>query len=178
LIIASIATLSSKVVFEGAKSYKRFEKKLSRLQYLLRKKVKFSNNWYKAQKQIARLHLKIADIRQDTLHKLTTYLAKNHGTVVIEDLNVSGMMANHKLAKAIQDMGFYEFRRQLEYKTKLYGSELVIANRFFPSSKTCSNCDFIKTDLKLSDRIFKCNNCGFEVERDFNASINLEKQVS
>jgi putative transposase len=176
--IKTLATLSSKVVFEGAKSYKRFEKKLSRLQFLLRKKVKFSNNWYKAQLQIAKLHLKIADIRKDTLHKLTTYLAKNHGTVVIEDLNVSGMMANHRLAKAIADMGFYEFRRQLEYKTKLYGSELVIANRFFPSSKTCSNCDFIKTELKLSDRIFKCDNCGLEIERDFNASINLEKQVS
>jgi putative transposase len=176
--IKTLATLSSKVIFEGAKSYKRFEKKLSRLQYLLRKKVKFSNNWYKAQEQIARLHLKIADIRKDTLHKLTTYLAKNHGTVVIEDLNVSGMMSNHRLAKAIQDMGFYEFRRQLEYKTKLYGGKLVIANRFFPSSKTCSHCDFVKTNLQLSDRVFKCDNCGLEIERDFNASINLEKQVS
>lgn len=176
--INALATLSSQVVFKGAKSYKRFEKKLSRLQYLLRKKEKFSNNWYKAQTQIAKLHLKIADIRKDTLHKLTTYLAKNHGTVVIEDLNVSGMMSNHKLAKAIQDMGFYEFRRQLEYKTKLYASELVIANRFFPSSKTCSNCDFVKTELKLSDRIFKCDNCGFEVDRDLNASLNLEKAAS
>ncbi len=176
--IKNLATLSTGESIEGAKSYKRLEKKLSRLQYLLRKKQKFSNNWKKAQLQIAKLHLKIADIRKDTLHKLTTYLAKNHGTVVIEDLNVSGMMANHKLAKAIADMGFYEFRRQLEYKTKLYGSKLVIVDRFFPSSKTCSNCGCKKTELNLSDRIFKCDDCGFELDRDFNDSINLSKVAS
>jgi putative transposase len=175
--VKNLATLSTGDVIEGAKSYKRLEKKLSRLQYLLRKKQKFSNNWKKYQLQIAKLHLKIADIRKDTLHKLTTYLAKNHGTVVIEDLNVSGMMANHKLAKAIADMGFYEFRRQLEYKTKLYGSQLVIVDRFYPSSKTCSNCDGKKTDLTLSDRIFQCDDCGFEIDRDLNAAINLSKRM-
>lgn len=173
--IKNLATLSSNKIFEGAKSYRRFEKKLSRLQYLLRKKEKFSNNWRKAQLQIAKLHLRIANIRKDYLHKLTSYLAKNHGKIVIEDLNVAGMMQNHKLAKAIQDMGFYEFRRQLEYKTKLYGSELIVMDRFFPSSKTCSNCGWIKPSLELSERVFQCDKCGLELDRDLNASINLEK---
>ncbi|WP_293083279.1 RNA-guided endonuclease TnpB family protein [Okeania sp. SIO3B5] len=86
------------------------------------------------------MHSKIANIRKDTLHKLTTYLAKNHSQIVIEDLNVSGMISNHKLAKAVANMGFYEFRRQLEYKCQLYGSELIVVDRWFPSSKTCSRC--------------------------------------
>jgi putative transposase len=173
-----LATLSTAEVFEGAKSYRRYEQKLSRLQWLNRHKQRGSNNWKKAQIQIARLHRKIANIRKDTLHKLTTYLAKNHGKVVIEALNVSGMMANHKLAKSIADMGFYEFRRQLEYKCELYSSELVIVNQWFPSSKTCSNCGTKKETLSLSERVFKCDHCGFEIDRDLNASINLEKAVS
>ncbi len=168
-----LATLSSGQVFEGAKSYRKYEKKLSRLQYLARHKIKGSNNWKKTQKPIGLLHFKIANIRKDTLHKLTTYLAKNHGKIVIEDLNVSGMMANHKLAKAVQDMGFYEFRRQLDYKTQLYGSELIIADRWFPSSKKCSNCGHIKETLSLSERVFKCELCSFECGRDLNASHNL-----
>jgi putative transposase len=140
---------------------------------LNRHKVKDSNNWNKAQRQIAKLHFKIANIRKDTLHKLTTYLAKNHGQIVIEDLNVSGMMANHKLAKAVQDMGFYEFRRQLDYKTQLYGSELIIADRWFPSSKTCSNCGYKKESLSLTERVFECEQCHVVCGRDLNASLNL-----
>lgn len=171
--IKTLATLSSGVTFRGAKSSRRSEAKLSRLQYLSRHKVKGSNNWKKAQQRIARLHFKIANIRKDTLHKLTTYLAKNHSQIVIEDLNVSGMLANRKLAKAIQDMGFYEFRRQLEYKCELYGSKLIIADRWFASSKTCSNCGCKKEQLSLSERIFRCESCGIEIERDLNAALNL-----
>lgn len=176
--IKALATLSTGEVFEGAKSYRKYEKKLSRLQWLNRHKVKGFNNWKKAQIQIARLHRKIANIRKDTLHKLTTYLAKNHSKIGIEDLNVSGMLANHKLAKAIADMGFYEFRRQLEYKCKLYGSELVVVDRWFASSKTCSKCGTKKETLSLAERVFHCYHCGFECDRDLNASINLEKAVS
>ncbi len=176
--VKSLARLSTGEVFEGAKSYRKLEAKLSRLQYLNRHKVKFSNNWRKAQLKIAQLHSRIANIRKDTLHKLTTYLAKNHTQIVIEDLNVSGMMANHKLAKAIADMGFYEFRRQLEYKCELYGSQLIIVDRWFPSSKTCSNCGNIKNFLSLSERVFECEHCGFSCDRDLNAANNLAKAGS
>ncbi|HAG83253.1 MAG TPA: transposase [Cyanobacteria bacterium UBA12227] len=176
--IKALATLSTRQVFEGAKSYSYYEKKLSRLQWLNRHKVKGSSNWKKAQIKIARLHRKIANIRKDTLHKLTSYLAKNHGRIGIEDLNVSGMLANHKLAKAIADMGFFEFRRQLTYKCELYGSELVVVDRWFPSSKMCSGCETIKETLSLAQRVFHCDHCGFEIDRDLNASINLEKAVS
>ncbi len=176
--VKSLCTLSTGEVILGAKSYKRYEAKLSRIQWLNRHKVIGSNNWKKAQLQVARLHRKIANIRKDTLHKLTTLLAKNHGTVVIEDLNVSGLMANHKLAKAIADMGFYEFRRQLTYKCELYGSKLVVVDRWFPSSKTCSSCGTKKEMLGLEQRVFKCDHCGFSLDRDLNAAINLSKAVS
>jgi putative transposase len=176
--VKSLATLSTGELFEGAKAYRQLESRLSRLQWLNRHKQRGSENWKKAQSKIAQLHQRIANIRKDTIHKLTTYLAKNHGTVVIEDLNVSGMMANRKLAKAIQDMGFYEFRRQLDYKTKLYGSELVIVDRWFPSSKTCSRCGKKKETLSLSERVFDCDHCGLQIDRDLNAAINLQKAAS
>lgn len=176
--INTLATLSTGEVFLGAKSYKRYEKKLARLQYLLRKKQIGSANYRKAQLRIARLHRRITNIRLDTQHALTTYISKNHAVIGLEDLNVSGMMANRKLAKAIGDIGFYEFRRQLEYKSQLYGSRVVLVDRFFPSSKTCSNCNVVKESLSLSERTFQCEECGFECDRDLNASINLEKAVS
>ena len=176
--IKALATLSTGEVITGAKSYKQYAAKLSRMQWLNRHKVIGSSNWKKAQVKIARRQRKIANIRKDTLHNLTTLLAKNHGTVVIEDLNVSGMMANHKLAASIADMGFYEFRRQLTYKCELYGSQLVVVDRWFPSSKTCSNCGIKKETLFLSERVFDCSDCGFVIERDLNAAINLSKTVS
>ncbi|MEH1870678.1 RNA-guided endonuclease InsQ/TnpB family protein [Nostoc sp.] len=176
--VKSLATLSTGEVFEGAKSYRKLEAKLSRIQWLSRHKRLGSANWKKVQAKVARLHQRIANIRAYSLHKLTTYLAKNHGVVVIEDLNVSGMMANRKLSKAIADMGFYEFRRQLGYKTKLYGSELVIVDRWYPSSKTCSNCGVKKESLSLKERVFNCEHCNFECDRDLNASINLKNAAS
>ena len=176
--VKALATLSTGEVIEGAKSYRKNKKKLSRLQWLNRNKIIGSKNWRKAQLKIARLHRKIANIRKDTIHKLTSLLAKNHGTVVIEDLNVSGMMKNHKLALSISDMGFYEVRRQLEYKCKLYGSKLVVVDRWFPSSKTCSNCGHKKEVLSLSERVFDCENCNFTIDRDLNAAMNLCKAVS
>ena len=112
------------------------------------------------------------------MHKLTTYLAKNHSQIVIEDLNVSGMMSNYKLAKAVADMGFYEFRRQYKYKCQLYGSKLTIVDRWFPSSKTCSRCGTVKESLLLSERVFNCEHCNFSCERDLNAALNLAMAVS
>lgn len=170
--VLTLATLSTGEVVEGAKSYRKYEKKLARIQWLNRHKVIHSNNWNSVQIKIAGLHRRIANIRKDTLHKLTTFLAKNHGKIVIENLNVSGMLANRKLAKAIQDMGFYEFRRQLDYKCKLYGSELIIADRWFASSKTCSCCGHLLEAMPLSVRIFECV-CGLKIDRDLNAALNL-----
>ncbi|GET43961.1 RNA-guided endonuclease InsQ/TnpB family protein [Microseira wollei] len=176
--VKNLATLSTGEVIAGAKSYKKYSAKLSRMQWLNRHKILGSNNWKKAQTKIAILHMKIANIRKDTLHKLSTMLAKNHGTIVIEDLNVSGMMANDKLAKALADMSFFEFRRQLTYKCELYGDKLVVVDRWFPSSKTCSNCGTKKETLSLDERVFECNHCGFIINRDLNAAINLSKVVS
>lgn len=171
--VKNLATLSTGEVFEGAKAYRKYEAKLKRLQWLNRNKVIGSANWKKAQIKIARLHRHITNIRKDTLHKLTTYLAKNHSKIVIEDLNVSGMMSNRKLAKAVQDMGFFEFSRQLNYKCDLYNSELFVADRWFASSKTCSNCGHKKEILSLSERVYNCDHCGCGIDRDQNAALNL-----
>ena len=173
--IKTLAYLSTGVSFASSMPYKLYVKRLARLQWLNRNKQIGSNNWKKAQLKIAKLHQKISNVRKDALHKLTTYLAKNHSQIVIEDLNVSGMLKNRKLAKSIADMGFYEFRRQLEYKCQLYGSKLIVADRFFASSKTCSNCGWYNRDLELSDRWFICVGCGSFIERDWNASINLSR---
>ena len=170
--VKNLATLSTGEIIEGAKSYKKLAKKLGRLQRNVSGKQLRSQNWYKGQLKVTRLHRRIANLRKDTLHKLTTNLAKNHSQIVIEDLNVSGMMANRKLSKSIADMGLFEFCRQLTYKCNLYGSELIIAERFFPSSKTCSACGQVKKSLTLSSRTFNCE-CGFSCDRDLNASYNL-----
>ena len=129
----------------------------------------------KNQQKIAKLHYRISCIRSDFIHKLTTNLAKNHSKIVIEDLNVLGLMKNGKLSKAIADSGFYEFRRQLTYKTELYGSKLIIADRFFPSSKLCPNCGHKKDKLPLSVRVYQCDNhdCDWVADRDYSAAINL-----
>jgi putative transposase len=173
--IKNLATLSTGEVFNGAKSYRKLEHKLAKLQRIVSRRELKSNNWYKAQLKVARLHKRIADLRKDTLHKLTTYLTKNHSQICIEDLNVSGLMANHKLAKSIADMGFFEFRRQLDYKCQLYGSELIIVDRWFPSSKLCSNCGAKKESLSLAERVYQCDACYFVEDRDLNASINLSR---
>jgi putative transposase len=165
--IKALATLSTGEVVLGANSYTKSAAKQSRMQRLNRHKVKGCNNWKKSQIQIARLHKKIANIRKDTLHKLTTLLAKNHGTVVIEDLNVSGMLANHKLAKSIASLSFFQWRCQLTYKCELYGSKLVVADRWFPSSKICSNCGTKKETLTLSQRVCDCGHCGFTIALGF-----------
>ena len=106
---------------------------------------------------------------------MTTRLAKTKSVLVIEDLHVSGMLKNHRLAQAIGDVGFSEFKRQMLYKAAWYGSRVVLADRWEPSSKQCSSCDWIDADLALSDRIFHCEQCGLVLDRDLNAAINLEK---
>lgn len=171
--VLRFATLSTGEQIDSPMPLKKLGKKLAKLQWRNRNKDPRSNNWQKAQTKIAIIHNHIANVRKDFIHKLTTKLAKKHGKIVIEDLNVLGMVANHKLAKAISDCGFYEFRRQLTYKCQLRGAELVIADRWFPSSKTCNNCGCKKESLPLSERTFHCDDCSFEADRDWNASLNL-----
>jgi len=149
-------------------------RKLKRHQRRLAKKVKGSNGYKKLKMTIARLHKRVADIRANTLHQLTNYLSKHFSEVVIEDLNVKGMMKNSNLARSIADIGAYEFRRQLTYKVAWREGTLTIADRWFPSSKLCSGCYTKHPNLKLSDRVFRCPNCGLVEDRDKNASINLE----
>jgi putative transposase len=180
--IKNLATLSNGVVFKGSNPFRKYKRKLKIEQRKLNKKFnkdkpKQSNNYKKQQNVVAKLHHKISNIRKNEIHKLTSYLSKSHIEIVIEDLNVSGMVKNHKLASAILDGGFYEFRRQLEYKCAWYNSTLTVVDRFYPSSKKCSCCGNIKKDLKLSDRIYKCDVCGLEIDRDLNAALNLDKMA-
>ena len=167
------ATLSTGEEISSPRPYKQLEHKLRRLQLHNRNQVIGSSNWQKTQQKIAKLYYRISCIRADFIHKLTTKLAKNHSQIVIEDLNVSGLMKNRKLSKAIGDSSFYEFRRQLTYKTELYGSKLIIADRFFPSSKLCPKCGHKKDKLPLSVRVYQCENCDWVADRDYSASLNL-----
>ncbi len=166
----------SNVVRKIEKRLKRLQKQVSR-KYEKNKKGKEyvkTKNIIKLENHIQQIHRRLANIRNNYLHETTTSIVKTKPyRVVIEDLNVKGMMKNKHLSDAIRKQGFYEFKRQLEYKCKFRGIELVV-DRFYPSSKTCSQCGEIKKDLKLSDRIYKCS-CGLVIDRDLNASINLSR---
>jgi putative transposase len=171
--IKTLATLSDGKKFSNHRALGKQLKILRRLSKNLSRKKKGSKNREKAKLRLAKMYLKAFNIRQDTLHKLTTYLAKNHSKIVIEDLGVFWMMRNRGLAKAIADVGMYEFRRQMEYKCKWYGSELVIVSRTYPSSKMCSSCGHRKKKLSLSEREYHCEVCGLRIDRDLNAARNL-----
>jgi len=112
------------------------------------------------------------------LHKLTSYLTENFALIAIEDLNVQGMLTNRRLARAVADMGFHEFRRQVDYKARMRGNHLEVVDRWFASSKTCSDCGLVKEALSLGERRFRCEGCGFESDRDLNAALNLFRTVS
>lgn len=171
--IKELATLSDGVIFPNPKHYRKYEKQLSKAQRKFSKMQKGSNNREKQRVKLARLHEKVANSRIDYIHNFTNYLVSNYDTIVIEDLSVSGMIKNHKLAKSIADASFSEIRRQLSYKCDWYNRDLVIINRFYPSSKTCSACGNVKLDLTLSDREYNCQECGLKIDRDLNASINI-----
>lgn len=173
--VSSLATVSNGIVFDNPKTFRLQERKLKRLQRSISRKKKGSKNRIKCVRKLQRIHALISNIRKDTINKATSWLAKTKSVIVIEDLNVSGMLKNHNLAGAISDAGMGEARRQLEYKTKWYGSKLIVANQFYPSSKMCSVCGTVKEELSLSERVFKCEVCHSEIDRDLNASINLEK---
>ncbi len=171
--VKTLATLSDGTTFANPRALGRRLRKLRQLSKSLSRKEKGSKNHEKAKLRLAKMHFRIFNVRQDTLHKVTTYLAKNHSKIVIEDLLVSWMLKNRRLARAIADVGFYEFRRQLGYKCQWYGSELVIVSRTFPSSKMCSQCGHRKKELSLSEREYECEQCGLEIDRDLNAALNL-----
>ena len=171
--INKLATLSDGTVIQGPKAYKSLLKTLRlRSKSLSRKKIG-SKNRQKDKMHLARLHMRISNIRNYHLHKLTTYLVLNYTKICIEDLNISGMAANRRLARHIMDQAFYTFRRQLIYKSEIYGSRVYIADRFYPSSKLCCSCGIKNKDLKLGERRWRCV-CGIKHDRDINAAKNLE----
>lgn len=175
--VKALATMSDGSTVEGPKALRSNLKRLKHLSRSLSRKVKGSANRRKDKAKLARLHARISNIRKDGLHKLTTELVNRFTVIGIEDLNVKGMMANGKLSRAIADMGFYEFKRQLTYKADMAGTRIVVADRWFPSSKTCSDCGHIMPTLPLSVRDWACPACGAVHDRDCNAAINLKNMA-
>jgi putative transposase len=173
--VRSLAALSTGEIVKGPKAHKCALKRLRRANKALARKRRGSANFRKAKRRLNILHARIANIRRDATHKLTTRLTKTYRTIGIEDLNVRGMVRNRCNARGVSDAGFFEFRRQLEYKARLYGSHIVLAGRFYPSSKTCSCCGVVKETLDQSQEWFRCDDCGFEADRDVNAALNLAR---
>ena len=183
--IKTLAVCSNGMEFKNINKtakVKKIEKRLRRLQRSASRKYEMNKegnryvktcNIIKIEKQIQLLHRRLSNIRNNHLHQTTNAIVRTKPSkVVMEDLNVKGMMKNRNLAKAIAQQKFYEFKRQMEYKCEKYGIEFIQVGRFFPSSKLCSNCGQIKKNLKLSDRVYHCD-CGLHIDRDLNASINL-----
>lgn len=170
--IKSLAVTSDGKVYENPKALKSSLRKLKVRQKSLSRKVKGSNNRKKAQIIVARTYYKISCIRKNALHQVTTDIINNYGIIVIEDLNIKEMKKTRCLSQSINDASFGEFRRQIEYKAKWQGKQVIIADRYFASSKICSCCGNIQ-DMPLNKREYKCGNCGLEIDRDLNAAQNL-----
>lgn len=192
--IKSALILSDGVAIDNPKPLKNNLRKIKRISRQLDKRVhvrnkqerlegkKKSNNYRKLSVRLSNAQRKVANIRRDFTQKVTTILTTHYTHIALEDLNVKGMMRNHRLAQSVSDVAFGVLRRQIEYKSLLNGIKVLKADRFYPSSKTCSRCGHVKQDLKLSDRTYYCSNCGAVIDRDYNASLNLlslitEKQI-
>ena len=175
--IKTLATTSSGMVFENQKHYRKALGRIKGVSKGLSRKVEWSQNWWKTTRKLAKAHYRVACQRQDTLHKMTTYLARTYTLIGLEDLNTKGMLANHCLAQAVSDASFFEVQRQLLYKTEQYGGYVQLVSRWYPSSKTCHACGWIKEDLTLDDRKWGCEQCGAVNERDFNASLNIRDEA-
>ena len=171
--VKTLATLSDGTVIDNPHTLKTSERRLKRAQKALSRKAMGSKRRAKARAKVARLHAHVANQRQDAMHKATTWLASTFSEICIEDLNTAGMVRNHRLAKAIMDASFGEFRRQLEYKTARTGAALRVIDRWYPSSKTCSVCGTVKAKLSLSERVYRCDGCGLVMDRDLNAAVNI-----
>ena len=171
--IKRLATLSDGKTFANPRALKHAQKRLRRLERQKSRRKLGSKNRKKTCCRLAKQHARLANVRKDAAHKLTTYLCKNHALVAIEDLHVAGMLANHKLAQAVSDSNFGEIRQQLEYKAAWHETSLVVIGRFYPSSKTCSACGWQDTEQTLADRVFVCIACGTVLDRDQNAAKNI-----
>lgn len=171
--VKTLATLSDGTVIENPRYLRKSERRLKMAQKALSRKVKGSNRRAKARAKVARIHAHVANQRQDAIHKATTMIAQTYLHISVEDLNVVGMVKNHRLAKAVSDAAFAEFHRQLEYKTAKTGARLHVVDRWYPSSKTCSKCGRVKAKLSLAERVYKCDGCGLVIDRDLNAAVNI-----
>ena len=172
--VKNLATLSDGTVVPNPRALSKKLRVLRKAQQALSRKVKGSARREKAKERVARLHARVSDVRADAINKATTTIARNYSVVCVEDLNVAGMVKNHHLARSLSDAALGEFRRQLEYKTARSGAVLSVVDRWFPSSKTCSNCGVVKAKLSLGERVFNCDACGASIDRDLNAAINIK----
>ena len=175
--IKTLATVSDGTQFANPKALKSALKKIKRLHRIVSHRQMGGKNRKKAVQALATAYAQTTNMRNNTLHQVTTWLTKNKSAVVLENLNVAGMKRNRKLALAISDVGFGEFRRQMQYKGAWYGCQVILADRFFASSKICSHCGYKKDVMPLSERVFRCEKCGLEIDRDLNAAINLEHLI-
>ena len=171
--INTLATCSDGTTFENPRPLKCYERKLARANRALSRKIKFSKNWYKAKKHLGSLHNRISNIREDAHHQATVRIVRKASAIGIETLNISGLLKNRKLAKALSDSALSRFLTMLKYKAERRNVEIIQAGRFFASSKTCSNCGHKKAALDLSERTYHCSECGISIDRDLNAAINL-----
>ena len=171
--VKNLATLSDGIVIPNPRALGARLKALRKAQQSLSRKVKGSARREKAKGRVARLYARVADVRADAMNKATTMIASNYSVVCIEDLHVAGMVKNRGLACSVADAALGEFRRQLECKTARTGAALRVVDRWFPSSKTCSNCGVVKAKLSLSERVFDCDACGISIDRDLNAAVNI-----
>ncbi|PYB68782.1 transposase [Thermoplasma sp. Kam2015] len=173
--IEKFATLSNGIAIENPGFIKKVEKRIKRLQKQLSRKQKGSKNRRKHILKLQKEYMKLRNMREDFDDKISTAIAKQYDTIVIEDFNVHGMMQNHHISKSLSDVSFYSFKQKLEWKAEKYGKNIIEIGRFDPSSKICSSCGNVKHDLKLSDRIYHCDVCGLIIDRDHNASKNIRK---
>ncbi len=173
--VRSLAVLSTGQSIPNPRPLTSSMRRIRRACRRVSRRVPGSVRQHKAARALGRLHLRARHQRKDALHKLTTGLAKEHGTIVVERLRVAGMMRNRHLSRALADTGLAEIRRQLTYKTRWYGSRLLTADPLYPSSKTCSQCGWVKAKLSLCERSFVCENCGVTLDRDHNAALNLAR---
>ena len=171
--VKTLAALSDGTQFENQKLLRSELYKIKRLNRELSRRQEGSGRWQRTRQKLTKLHRRVADKRLDYQHKMTTKIARTYRIIGIEDLNVASMLKNHCLALSIADAGFGEIRRQLTYKTKWYNGDLIVIDRFFPSSRLCPKCGTIKSDLTLNDRIFVCE-CSYAADRDWNAACNIE----